>query len=717
MRDTFVFVPRASLDAKANLREFVDLVRTRMKPLGLDGNRFENHAWSIAGLGAKGGATKFIYFARLAYRAKKHASTNGTPSDVPENLRMREPCLSFAKALLTYMHSKRKTTALTSRLNAFCYLEAALYELNADTCPTATMPDVLNRACTLAVESLCHHAAYSIGKQLEVIYRFMVELGLVAVPSDWKSPICQAQQNRTRVGKQFDQERYQKLPSAQALEALAAIFNSGTDDPRAIFVTSLCALMLCSPDRSVEALYAPLDILTPDWTDHKAGDVGIGLRWFPAKGAAPMVKTVIPSMRDIAVRAVENLRRLSEPARKLALWYEKHPNRIYLPTHLESLRSRELITTTEVHSILYGGETDSITRTESNRTLWWLHKNHVPVQSAPGRLINVAFGDVERAVLAMLPEGFPVMDPATGMHYSEALCLTRISEMKSRASSPFICSFDRIRYVTLQCALKSQKRKKSIFEELGYRDTDGKFLSMSSHMLRHYLNTLVRQSGALTEEDIAKWSGRKNVRQNATYNHESDRDVIERLRNAVGDPSKSVGPFANIDNRVFIRRDEFADIKIITAHTSEFGYCIHDYAQSPCQVHADCINCNEQVCIKGDQRAEANLRKMQVETTLLQEKARAAFSAEVLNAAEWFQQQTKTLERINQLIAILADPDVPQGSVIQLSGVVPPSRLAMAEEERHSRRTPVSQTIASLDDVRALLTGANHKAKETADAG
>ena len=162
---------------------------------------------------------------------------------------------------------------------------------------------------------------------------------------------------------------------------------------------------------------------------------------------------------------------------------------------------------------------------------------------------------------------------------------------------------------------------------------------------------------------------------------------------------------------IFIRRDEFANIKIITAHTTEIGYCIHDYAQSPCQVHQDCINCNEVVCIKGDVRAETNLRKMHLELTRLQADAKAAFSAEVLNAAEWFAYQTKTLERVNQLLAILDDPEVPSGAVIQLSGVTPPSRLAMADEMRKIRIKPVSQSITSLDEVRALLTDSNMQNK------
>jgi hypothetical protein len=682
----------------------------------LDRNCFDDDAWNIEGLKGTSGS-KFLYFTQLGVAPRNHYPNHirirGGSADIPKKLLLREPFRSFTKALLSYLYGWEQSSAFLIQLSAFRYLEAALLELNSCTCPTTTTPEVLNRACTLlAMEGFSDITVYNIGKQLQIIYGHMVDLGLVAIPDSWTTSISTPQSNLSRVGKQFDQTRHKRLPSPLALNALASIFNSTTNNSSEVFASSLCALMLCSPDRSVEALYAPKDIFISDWIDPKTGEVGAGLRWFPAKGAAPMVKTVIPSMRDIAVRAVDNLLRLSEPARKLAKWYEKNPCKIYLPPHLEHLRNKVRINQYETHAILFGEKEENPTRSDFTRSRIWLDANNVPRVSArlgPEQGTTTAFADLENSVLARLPHGFPVMDSDTGMRYSEALCLARVSEFDTRAGSPMQCCFDRINYNTFQRLLKSQRTTKSIFERLGYQDEDGKFLSLTSNMLRHYLNTLVRQSGTLTEEDIAEWSGRRSVRQNATYNHESDRDVIAKLREAVGNPILAVGPLANIDNRVFIKRDEFANIKVITSHTTEIGYCIHDYAQSPCQVHQDCINCNEQICVKGDTRAEHNLRKSKVELTQLQVQAKAAFSAEVLGAAEWFSYQSKTLERVNQLIAIIDDPDVPQGSVIQISGVVPPSRLAMADEKRHLLIQPVSKLISSLDEVHSLLKKMDQK--------
>lgn len=715
MRMSLRFIPGAVLNAKANLTRFVELVHNELPPL-IERNRFEENAWSIEGLGQKGGAAKFVYFSQEGVHPRNHYPKGQRAKDgsaeIPIELLMREPFRQFAKAMVSYLHGWEKTTSIPTRVAALRHLEAALYELNNCTCPTGVTPEIMERACDIALTKVSRQTAYDRGMQLRLIYRYMVTLGLVAIPSEWTPRLRPPQFVRNRVGKKFDEERRKRMPSPLVLEALADIFNSDSNDVREIFVSSACALMVCTPDRSSEFLFAPWDIVGSDWEDTDSGEVGVLLRWFPAKGGAPMLKTVIPSMRDIALRAVDRIKKLSAPARQLALWYEHHPDDIFLPPHLETLRGSERLDLNEVHAIIFGGEKDKITLNQRHRALKWLKAKRVPRLSkrgGPGQGTTVAFADLERSVLAQLPQNFPIMDLKTGMRYSEALCLARLGEFDSQAPTPVQCCFDRIKYPILQGALQSHGTVKSVFEQCGYKEKDGSFLFMTTHMLRHYLNTLVRQPGTLAEEEIAMWSGRKNINHNATYNHESDRDVIARLREAVGDPSRAVGPFANIDSRIFIRRDEFASIKVVTAHTTEIGYCVHDYAQMPCQIHQDCINCDELVCIKGDLRAERNLRKMEAELTQLHSEARAALSEDEIGSAEWFAYQLKTLERVKQLIAVLDAPGVEEGAVIQLSGVVPPSRIAMVNEGRYCQINPASQTITSLDDVLNMLANTSNQ--------
>jgi hypothetical protein len=147
-----------------------------------------------------------------------------------------------------------------------------------------------------------------------------------------------------------------------------------------------------------------------------------------------------------------------------------------------------------------------------------------------------------------------------------------------------------------------------------------------------------------------------------------------------------VGPLAKAHQSVLIPRDEFARLKVPTAHTTEFGYCIHDFSMLPCQIHRDCINCNEQVCIKGDVVREANIRRHRAETQQLLKEARAADESGYAGSNRWVEHQERTLSRLDQLCAILDAPNVPVGAVIQPSGVVPASRLEQAGSQRALRR-------------------------------
>jgi hypothetical protein len=101
-------------------------------------------------------------------------------------------------------------------------------------------------------------------------------------------------------------------------------------------------------------------------------------------------------------------------------------------------------------------------------------------------------------------------------------------------------------------------------------------------------------------------------------------------------------------------------------------------ATALCQLHMDCLNCNELVCIKGDGAREANIRCIREETRTLLEEARSATVEQVYGANRWVEHQSKTLARLEQLCGILDDPSVPEGAVIRLAPTEQASRLQQA---------------------------------------
>jgi hypothetical protein len=153
--------------------------------------------------------------------------------------------------------------------------------------------------------------------------------------------------------------------------------------------------------------------------------------------------------------------------------------------------------------------------------------------------------------------------------------------------------------------------------------------------------------------------------------------MLQKIRDAVGG-DEMFGPLAELPTRVLIRRDEFARLVVPTAHSTDLGYCVHDYTSSPCQLHMDCIHCQDLVCVKGDAEKTALLRQRLEEARGLMEKAAAAAGEGYSGSDRWLDHHRSTVDRLSQLCAIMDDPSVPDGAVIQLATPKMPSRIEQA---------------------------------------
>jgi hypothetical protein len=104
-----------------------------------------------------------------------------------------------------------------------------------------------------------------------------------------------------------------------------------------------------------------------------------------------------------------------------------------------------------------------------------------------------------------------------------------------------------------------------------------------------------------------------------------------------------------------------------TAHTTDLGFCIHDYTMSPCQLHMDCIHCEDLICVKGDKEKMQRLRQRLEEARELHTHALQAVGEGYAGSDRWLEHHHSTVERLTQLCSIMDDPTVPVGAVVQLS--------------------------------------------------
>jgi hypothetical protein len=475
------------------------------------------------------------------------------------------------------------------------------------------------------------------------------------------------------------------LPSPSAISALANIFRIATE-PADVLVSSVIALLCSTPDRINEVLYLEADCEVAQKIP-STGEIAYGLRWRPAKGAEPMIKWVVSSMADVVKEALGNIRRLTAEAREIAIWYEKHPDQLYLPPHLEHLRNSERVSLGDLAEVIF------VEPVKLAAARAWCRRNAVNLDVADGKY-SAGFVALQNAVVAKLPRGFPVANAELGLKYSNALCLVHGNMLHAdKATLRGVIGLMNHEHIGFRLAPRAGSTMQTVFERLEFTEPDGTPIRVTTHQFRHYLNTLA-QAGGLSQLDIAKWSGRKDVHQNDAYNHQSDRDVLALLRSVVGDEKRMVGPLARAHRAALIPRDEFARLKVPTAHTTDFGYCIHDFTMLPCQIHRDCMNCDEQVCIKGDEVREANIRQRREETRALLEEARIADAKGYAGANRWVEHQLRTLTRFDKLCEILDDPVVPVGAVIQPSGIVPASRLEQAAAQRRLPNSGVARAVS-----------------------
>ncbi|NML98400.1 integrase [Paraburkholderia sp. RP-4-7] len=635
------FTPRAELEALANLEAFVALCRGS-DVLGAAA-QFDKNVWVVGYFKGHNKVNRVIFSTLEASREDK---------PVPS---LPHPFLDFAKATLVYLHDKRPVTSQGPRIAALRCMEAALRELSKGSRPTAVDEIVLDSAVELAKQKVSPGVAYRTAGQIEYIADFMRSKGFIRFRQSWAHGVKKPQEVGSRISKEALAARQEKLPSAATLRALGAIFHDAIE-PTDILVASNTGLMLCAPERINEVMRLRRNCLVEGDGEFRGK---LGLRWSGSKGFENTTKWLPTEMVPIARKAVANIIKVTTSAQKLAAWYTENPKKLYLPEGAEELRDTKVLSLEEIALILWGDETAS----ESAKS--WAHRtNKLPKQSLSGHPFGFLFEDVERTVVAMLPETFPYVPGAPELLCSESMALMRTNETHSEKAT-YLCMFSCVDSGVITNRFGAREGRRSIFERFNYTEDDGSPIELQSHSLRHYLNMLA-QTGGLSSAEIAIFSGRADKKQNRPYDHMTSDEVQAPISQALKDGFTSeLEPVLGAGRELFTR-SEFKGLGLTAAHTTDYGWCAHDFASEPCQMYRDCINCEEQECIKGDQQKEANLRLLKSETEYLLKQAQEALSEEEYGADTWVKHQLLTLERVNALLSILEDPAVPVGARIRL---------------------------------------------------
>lgn len=666
MADIILFTPKHLFDARANLNDFIDMCRDKLTVFGADLD-WSRDTWPRVG----------------------NFTVIGAPARGFTDIQLLDPeIVPFAKSYVRYQQG-HNPSKLKNEFKAIRCIEKALLQVKGRADITLTDIQVMNVAAVVAREY--KSTAYQAGSSLVHLVKFLNESKIIPAPITWKNPISKPKEiHRTDV--EGKRKRAEKMPDQYLLEFMGEMFSNDLQIPRDRFTTSIFALLMCAPSRVSEVQDLPVNCLHSE-VDSK-GVERLGLRFYAGKGYGAGIKWISTVTREIAVEAVRRLTEMSEEGRRLAIWYETQPDRFYRHSNCPNVGEHDPLTDKQA-ALALGLSIEYL-------NLSSYFKGYEPYKAlkAKGDALTLAF--LNKFAHSQLPEGWPWKNKERHIKYSEALCCFRRHEMEINRTTSHLLLWTPGKSTFTTDLNNILGQEGNIWRRHGYTNLDGTEISMTSHQLRHFLNTAA-QRGDLGQLDIAKWSGRANIHQNATYNHMSDDEYVDLARLAgVGGALDKVKANAPVT---------FADLEALgegIAHVTEYGFCVHDFSMVPCQKHRDCLNCTEQVCIKGDDERLVRLIQQRDGIRMQLEKAREASEDGLYGADRWSQHQHKTLRRVSQLIEILESPNTPMGSVIRLNNdqeFSPLKRELAARAGALKIAASMLSEAPALDELRTLLGG------------
>lgn len=622
----------------------------------------------------------------------------------PENL-LHHSILEFAKAYVKYqrINSKLRTqdTILAIRaIEKIClgrYGEVDLTKLViADFDLAAENAKVNYKAGT----------AYHVGRQLKILLDFLRQLKILALP-DWKNPIKKPADKAIVLDEESEEHRASKLPDEDAIFALADIFSRKESElsDRDIFVTSAVSLLLAAPERASELFFLKHNCIHEEevqtlsksslglTADGSNIDTVLGIRWYAQKNYGYDIKYIPSVMIPTVKRAIDRLIKMSEKSRHLAYLLEtsdKFPRHELCPKVPDDqlLKRSEVLLAMGFDVFLYDDA-----RKKNNSGIQFLKNREIPISD-----YSVCLNDLNIVLRNRLPKGFPYITFKTGngvkVKWSEALfsCFNnQFHEDKvTIATELWMPDINRINAALSPTKLKKRgtdelSTTKSIFQRWGYGN-----YSVKTHQFRHLLNTIANTNG-MDSLLLAKWSGRADMKQNRVYDHTTVEDrnygLIEMQKNEVG----TVNTDSTFTFQIATPRtlQELNTKTTLSMHTTEFGLCTHSYIDEPCLKYRNCLNCTEHVCIKGDEEKKKRLQDRLRKEKILWAKDEEAVSKNITGAKVWLEMRELTIKRCEQMIALLDDPNILDGTPLSLPPSEHVTHLDLAYQKAGRKRIPV----------------------------
>jgi hypothetical protein len=460
---------------------------------------------------------------------------------------------------------------------------------------------------------------------------------------------------RNRTSDEAQAASKEKMPSEEIIDAVIAMSNEvrNKGDDLDILRASVIELLMCAPWRINELLNLLFACLVEDEkVDPQTGErsPAYGIRYGGSKGADDAVKRFPSAMVDVGLRALADIRRITQPARDVAKWMEENPGRAYMAEQWRLAGAETLLTMTDAAQALGLASKEAST--------YWLASRRVPRFKRDGRFC-CRLADLEAAVIASQPKL-----PQGSRPLSEYLFLVPDHFFRTKMGTVWAI-LDVISHAQIHCFLSTEGGHKSVFERLGIVDENGDPYRVNTHDFRHYLNTIA-QLGCLPQLDIARRSGRKRVEQNAAYDHTGGLHLGRYLQSMLGTDAMQGPIVATMEAMPPADRASFLKARFNTAHMTEIGACAQDWSMAPCPSHGACAGCGEHLVVKGNATHKARAERLLAEHESMLAQAKTETDEGTYGASAWVAHNTKMVEGLRKTVAVHEEPAIADGTVVQI---------------------------------------------------
>lgn len=443
-------------------------------------------------------------------------------------------------------------------------------------------------------------------------------------------------------------------------EAVNALYNNDkrlTSIDRVVI--ALVLRLMCAPSRVNEILCTSIDdqVVINDYAskssienyDTLQGAHQLLLIMMKgSKGSSWSAKPALKFMIDAYKYTTNVIIAHGERSRKLVDWYQKFPEKLYLPAELEHLRDHDL-NVSDLSKIVYMTNSPTEQQVSGVRVRY---KQLFSEKIKEGNNSNcnnlpavVKYVEVERCLLEKVKTAMNRCRKVTKANHYEGNLANMLS-LVDMDNSPYLPAAINYSAINRRLGQEAQKKESGIFKKLGITMPDnGRVVDawIGTHDPRRWLTTqALRHGEKLSDVLINKWANRLHLYQMDCYDlraHEelaatctmSEIPELEDISKGIRKVEKLVDTYglhssvvvvndANIsvtsmdmvmkavDDRPVAQTSE----QIIILYPSQFGVCLHQHHETPCRNYSSCLPCDNDVVVKGHSPTNDNIRNRSV---------------------------------------------------------------------------------------------------------